>query len=80
MVRRTKDAAWEARKAEIAKMVDRVQAAIAEGRVYLNTFVGRLKVTAYNRDTGWASTGGDYLSRRSFMVCVSDFEIEPAER
>jgi hypothetical protein len=66
-----------AKAARRAAMLDTVYAAIRDGRAYLDTFVGRCKVTSYDDTTGWAVTNnsGAYLDQRSFMVCLDSIKI-----
>jgi len=61
-----------------------IREAISEGRVYITVSLqisdtGRRKVTGYNYDTGWVTTGKDFWSQRSFMVCPSDLYVVPKE-
>jgi len=69
-------------KAEREQMLAAIHRAIADGRCYLETAWGRRKVTAYSDETGWAVTNnaGQYHDQRSFMVCTTDFIIEPSPR
>ena len=61
--------------------LDEIHRAIREGRAYLETFVGKRKVTAYNDATGWAMTGnGAWMDQRSFMVTLDDIKITPETR
>lgn len=53
--------------------VQDVQNAIREQRAFLNTsHLGKLLVTGYNDETGWASCEGG----KSFMVSLGDFVVE----
>lgn len=64
----------EARRVRLESTVE----AIREGRAYLDTFVGRRKVTGYNDSTGWAVTGTG-SNPRSFMICLEDIKVEAPE-
>ena len=56
---------------ELFERLEAVRTAVVEGRAYLDTAFGRMKVTSYNHATGWASVE----ARRSFMVSLNDIKI-----
>lgn len=74
MARRTRKLTPEQieKAARRAARLETVYAAIREGRAYLDTFVGRCRVTGYCDETGWAYTQPEGAGRepRSFMVCL----------
>jgi len=62
--------------------LERIMAAIRDGRCFLQTYCGKRRVRSYRDDTGWAVTNNtdDPYHQQSFMVSLSDFVIEPPVR
>ncbi len=56
-------------------LLAKVHMAIRDGKTYLETAWGRMKVNGYSDDTGWAHTGTG-MNRRSFMVTLESIKIE----
>jgi len=49
--------------------------AIREGKAFISTFLGEMKVTGWQPTTGWVITGKG-MSRRSFMATESEIKTK----
>jgi hypothetical protein len=61
---------------ERQNQLTRTQKAIREGRAYLNTFVGKRGILAYDDETGTAITGTG-TGRRSFATTLDQIFVVP---